>query len=291
VLKPRGNQIRSGKKITRKGRVGVLKQTGAKKPVARKLLLKLLGSRDNVQMTAASAVRVGQLFGISENNIRVTLNRLQSTKMLSLLDRGYYQLGKGGEKFAREINSWRDAESSLLPSWNESWIAVQTNMLSKSDKKQTRENERALKIVGLRKVFTDMYVRPANIAGGAAVVREKLCTLGLSKQAVVYCASEFDLKLQSKIRNLWNTEELEKQYKQGISDVEASLLRLPNLTLEEATFESFHVGDYALHQLVFDPLLPSPLTDEALRREFSELVKHYDDVGAQIWHRFLSLDQ
>ena len=105
MLKPCRNEIRSGKKITRKGRVGVLKQTGAKKPVARKLLLKLLGSRDNVQMTAASAVRVGQLFGISENNIRVTLNRLQSTKMLSLLDRGYYQLGKGGEKFAREINS------------------------------------------------------------------------------------------------------------------------------------------------------------------------------------------
>ena len=41
-----------------------------KKPNARKLLLKLLGSRDNIQMNASAAVRVGALFGISENNIR-----------------------------------------------------------------------------------------------------------------------------------------------------------------------------------------------------------------------------
>jgi len=260
-----------------------------KKPVARKLLLKLFGSRTKVKMDASSAVRVGRLFGISENNIRVTINRLHSQKMLSLVDRGYYQLGKRGESFARQINSWREAEESLLTEWHGDWIVVQTNMLAKSDKKQSRKNERALKIVGFKKVFSDMHIRPANIAGGAVKVRERLYMLGLSQQAVVFCASNFDFKLQSRTNKLWNTTELEQAYRNGINKLQGSLLRLPTLSLDEAMIESYEIGDSALHQLVFDPLLPSPLVNERLRDQFTQLVKHYDDVGAQIWHRFLSL--
>jgi phenylacetic acid degradation operon negative regulatory protein len=272
------------------GGKGKLNKVGTTKPVARKLLIKLLGSRKNVKMTASSAVRVGRLFDISENNIRVTINRLHSVGVLSLVDRGYYQLGKEGIVFAREINSWRDAETSLIPSWNGDWIVVHTNMLAKSDKKQARKNERALKIVGLKKLLPDMYIRPANIQGGAPVVRDKLQILGLSKQAVVFCAYDLDPKLHPRARTLWNTTELEKRYLQGICELKESLTRLPTLSLEEATKESFVIGDSALHQLVFDPLLPSPLINEPVRREFSHLVKHYDDVGAQIWHQFLSLD-
>ena len=269
---------------------GSLYKAETNKPVARKLLLKLLGSRDNVKMTASSAVRVGALFNISENNIRVTINRLHSAGVLSLVDRGYYQLGKKGVNFAREINSWRNAQTSLLPSWNGHWIVVHTHMLAKSDKKQARQNERALKILGLKKLLSDMYIRPANIQGGASVVREKLQALGLSQQAVVFCAFDLDSKLHLRTRKLWNTTELEQRYQQGVTELKESLNRLPTLSLEDATKESFEIGDNALHQLVFDPLLPSPLINESLRREFAELVKHYDDIGAQIWHQFLSLD-
>ena len=91
-----------------------------KKPNARKLLLKLLGSRDNIQMNASVAVRVGALFGISENNIRVTLTRLQSAQLISLVERGFYKLGDKGIRFANnkielcspgEASIW-DAEES-----------------------------------------------------------------------------------------------------------------------------------------------------------------------------------
>ncbi|WP_269519089.1 PaaX family transcriptional regulator [Alteromonas sp. BMJM2] len=261
-----------------------------KKPVARKLLLKLLGSRDNVKMSASSAVRVGALFNISENSIRVTINRLHSAGMLSLVDRGYYLLGKEGVNFAREINSWRNAETSLLPSWNGDWIVVHTHMLAKSDKKQARQNDRALKILGLKKLLPDMHIRPSNIQGGASVVREKLQALGLSQQAAVFCAFDLEPKLHLRAGKLWNTAELEQGYQQGVIELKESINRLPTLSLEDATTESFEIGDSALHQLVFDPLLPSPLINESLRREFAELVRHYDDIGAQIWHQFLSLD-
>ena len=77
------------------------------KPVPRRLLLKLLGSRSGIKMDAASAVRVGALFGITENNMRVTLTRLQAAKLLNLIDRGFYTLGQQGQTLAKEVGTWR----------------------------------------------------------------------------------------------------------------------------------------------------------------------------------------
>ena len=258
-----------------------------KKPVARKLLLKLLGSRDNIQMNASAAVRVGALFGISENNIRVTLTRLQSAQLITLVERGYYELSDKGIRFAKEIHQWREDEIGLEP-WQNDWIIVQTSTLPKSDKKQLRNNERALKLVGMRKLANDIYLRPNNFSGGVDGVRDKLYALGLSRKALVFSASDFDSKVQSKAMGLWRHLNLEALYKNGCSEIEESLARLPSLPLEEATKESYVIGDRALYHLVFDPLLPSPLVDVAMRERYRHLVKRYDDVGAQIWHHFLN---
>lgn len=263
-----------------------MQQIEEKKPIARKLLLKLLGSRDSIQMNASAAVRVGALFGISENNIRVTLTRLQSAQLISLVERGYYKLGDKGIRFAKEIHQWRDDESALVP-WQNNWVVAQTNTLPKSDKKQQRTNERALKLVGMRKLASDMYIRPNNFLGGAVEVRDKLHALGLSRKALVFSASDFDSKTQSKAMGLWSHLKLEALYEEGCNEIEKSLARLPSLPLEEATKESYVIGDRALYHLVFDPLLPSPLVDVTMRERFRNLVKEYDDIGAQIWHRFL----
>lgn len=257
-----------------------------KKPVARKLLLKLLGSRDDIQMNAATAVRVGALFGISENNIRVTLNRLHSANLLSLVERGYYQLGQKGKQFAGEINQWRNAES-LLTSWHNDWIVVQTSMLAKSDKKQQRHNTRALKLLGMQKLVNDMYVRPNNMKASVNEIRQKLLTVGLSKEALVFSACDFEQRIQQKACKLWQGERLEKHYREGIDKLQQSLDSLSTMPLEGALIASYEVGDNAIHDLVFDPLLPAPLVNASLREQYRELVKHYDDVGSQIWYQFL----
>ena len=258
-----------------------------KKPVARKLLLKLLGSRDNIKMNAGAAVRVGALFGISENNIRVTLTRLQSAQLITLVERGYYKLGDEGILFANKIHQWREDENGLVP-WQNDWVVAQTSTIPKSDKQQQRTNERALKLVGMRKLANDIYLRPNNFSGGAGEVRDKLYALGLSSKALVFSASDFDSKEHSKAMGLWSHLNLETLYKDGYSEIEESLTRLPSLPLEEATKESYVIGDRALYHLVFDPLLPSPLVDVALRERYRNLVKKYDDMGAQIWARFLN---
>ena len=258
-----------------------------KKPNARKLLLKLLGSRDNIQMNASVAVRVGALFGISENNIRVTLTRLQSAQLITLVERGFYKLGDKGIRFAKEIHQWREDEDGLVP-WQNDWVVAQTSTLPKSDKKQLRNNERALKLLGMRKLTNDVYLRPNNFSGGAGEVRDKLYTLGLSRKALVFSASDFDTKSHSRAMGLWSHLKLEALYKDGCIEIEESLARLTSLPLEEATKESYVIGDRALYHLVFDPLLPSPLADVAMRERYRNLVKRYDDAGAQIWHRFLN---
>ncbi|WP_421712315.1 PaaX family transcriptional regulator [Alteromonas abrolhosensis] len=264
-----------------------MQQIKEKKPVARKLLLKLLGSRDNIQMNASAAVRVGALFGISENNIRVTLTRLQAAQLITLVERGYYKLGDKGIRFAREIHQWRDDETNLVP-WNQDWVVALTNALPKSDKKQQRTNERALKLLGMTKLATDVFVRPNNLLGGASAVREKLHTLGLSSKVLVFSANNFDSKMQTKAMGLWSHLNLEALYQEGCNEIEESIARLSTLPLEEATKESYVIGDRALYHLVFDPLLPSPLVNVAMRERYRNLVKMYDDVGAEIWHRFLS---
>lgn len=258
-----------------------------KKPVARKLLLKLLGSRDNIQMNASAAVRVGALFGISENNIRVTLTRLQSAQLISLVERGYYKLGDKGIRFAKEIHQWREDENGLV-TWQDDWVVAQTSTLPKSDKKQHRNNERALKLMGMKKLANDVYLRPNNFSGGADEVRDKLYALGLSSKTLVFSANNFDSRTQSKAMGLWRHLNLETFYDEGCSEIEKSLARLPSLPLEEATKESYVIGDRALYNVVFDPLLPTPLVDVAMRERYRNLVKRYDDAGAQIWHQFLN---
>lgn len=264
----------------------VMTNNSSKKPVARKLLLKLLGSRDHIEMNAATAVRVGALFGISENNIRVTLNRLHSSNLLSLVERGYYKLGPEGKQFAAEINQWRHAEA-LLATWDNSWVAVHTGNLAKSDKKQQRHNARALKLLGMEMLANDLYIRPANLKASPKEIRQKLHNLGLSKHALVFNACDFDTSLNEKAHQLWKGQCLEQRYQEGITKLERCLETLTTLSIEDALIASYEAGDNAIHDLVFDPLLPSPLVNVELRKLYRELVMHFDDVGTQIWYQFL----
>ncbi|MCK7475465.1 MAG: hypothetical protein MZV49_22830 [Rhodopseudomonas palustris] len=43
------------------------------------------------------------------------------------------------------------------------------------------------------------------------------------------------------------------------------------------------IGDHAIRQLVFDPLLPDPLIDAALRRRYRDTVIAFDQQGRAIW--------
>ncbi|MDB2330666.1 PaaX family transcriptional regulator [Alteromonas sp.] len=267
----------------------MLAMENTEKPTPRRLLLKLFSSRNGVQMNASSAVRVGALFGISENNIRVTLTRLQSANLLQLVERGFYELGAEGKLLANEINAWPTVEATLC-SWREDWIAVLTNTLEKSDRKAKRARERAFKLTGMQEVSNDFYIRPNNVIGGVNELRKRLFSLGLDKRAMVFNTSQFSTPQEELNRRQWQSEALEEGYQKGLQAIQQSLVRLNSLPLEEAAKESYLVGDNALQQLVFDPLLPAPLVDVSLRKLYRAKVHEYDQAGAAIWQQFLALD-
>jgi len=43
------------------------------------------------------------------------------------------------------------------------------------------------------------------------------------------------------------------------------------------------LGRSAIHQVVFDPLLPLPWVDPDVRNQFFAVVRHFDQVGKVIW--------
>ena len=256
------------------------------KTVPRRLLLKLLGSRSGIKMDAASAVRVGALFGITENNMRVTLTRLQAADLLNLIDRGFYALGQQGQTLAKEVGAWRSIEQQV-GSWQGEWVGLLTHTQAKRDRKAQRVTARALKMLGMQAITNDFYLRPNNFSAGVGYVRTHLHSLGVDPSAPVFKVTQFDSDMEDKARGLWPVTELEARYQQGILDIEQALERLPKLSLKDAAKESYLVGDSALQQLVFDPLLPDPLINESLRQAFRAKVQEYDQLGEQIWLQFL----
>lgn len=256
-------------------------------PTPRQLLLKLLGTGKDEALDAASAVRAGALFGISTNNTRVALARLQAAGLIETVARGAYRLGTDGQALALEVSAWRTAEQSLC-TWNGGWVAVLTSAQGRSDRKELRARERALAFLGMHELDDGLYVRPDNFAGGVHYVRSRLLGLGLEAQVPVFKATHFDDEREAKARQLWNAQGLEQAYQEGQKQLEDSLSRLRKMPSEDAAREAYFLGDLAIRRLVFDPLLPAPLVSVANRQAYREAVNHYDAVGHQIWRDYLA---
>jgi phenylacetic acid degradation operon negative regulatory protein len=256
-------------------------------PTPRQLLLKLLGSDKDEELDAAGAIRACALFGISANNARVALARLQTSGLIEAVGRGSYRLGADGLALAQEVRAWRTAEQSLR-SWEGGWVAVLTATLGRSDRKELRARERALAMLGMQELDEGLYIRPDNFADGVPFIRDRLVSLGLDPKAPVFLATHLDEARETRARLLWDAHQLEQTYENGQRLMEKSLQRLRKLPLDEAAKEVYSLGDQILCQLVFDPMLPTPLVSVAMRQAFREAMRHYDEVGHQLWREFLS---
>ena len=256
-------------------------------PNARRVVLNLLRVAGGGALSAPEAIRAGALFGISDNSMRVTLARLSRADLVETPTRGVYRLGPAGRAVAADIAGWREAEARLRP-WEGRWVAAATGGLPRSDRKVLRTRGRALSMLGMRELDNGLYIRPDNFAGGVAAVRDRLAGLGLERQAAVFGADSFDAKRHERAMSLWRTEALVNAYRQGVGRLDAWAARAVALPLDVAARESFLLGDDAIRRIVFDPMLPAPLVDEAERRAFIDAAKRFDDLGRRIWDAFLA---
>lgn len=252
-------------------------------PNPRQLILKLLLAADAGELSARDAIAGAALFGIRENSVRVALVRLASAGLIEAAGRGSYRLGPNGTGLAADVATWPTAEQRVRP-WGEGWVAVHVGSLGRSDRVALRARDRALALLGLRELDRGFFVRPDNLVGGIAGVRERLLKLGLEEDAAVFQARELDPAREKRARALWDGKALTKSYRQSRQRLEKWLARAGELEPEVAARESFLLGSEAIRQIVFDPLLPEPLVDLAERRAFVATALQFDRAGRDIWH-------
>lgn len=114
-------------------------------------------------------------------------------------------------------------------------------------------------------------------------LRTRLHRLGLESQAVVIVASELSDKRKSQARKLWDADTLNASYRQIRERLEHSIAKLDELHREDASRETFLLGEAAVRQIIYDPLLPAPLINENERRQCLACVHRYARIGHEIW--------
>lgn len=251
----------------------------------RSLLLELLLASGSEPLPVRHAVAAGALFGIRENNVRVTLARLAAQHMTVATERGAWRLGPTAQGLAQDVASWRRITQRLRP-WKGQYVAVHAGALARSDRAAFRRRERALHLLGFAELQRDFYLRPDNIEADVAAVRQRLHGLGLEPHAVVCGCSSFDASTEAAIQDLWDGAALELAYRATRQQLQRWLAAAPRLPIEQAARESFFLGGAAIRQLLFDPLLPESMVDAALRQAFIDSVHAFDDAGRAIWKRF-----
>lgn len=248
----------------------------------RHLIVRLLQAEPGRAISVQEAIAAGALFGIQANSIRVAISRLSADGHIASADRGLYTLGPNAARRAETLSRWRQSLDRLAP-WHGTWFGVHCGALGRADRNAVRHRERALELAGCRTLAPGLLVRPANLAGGVDAFRDWLAELGLEAAAVVCELSGLSREDDGRARGLWPTEALDAGYRKTAEQLHGWLQRHQQLDADVAARESFVIGDAAIRQLLFDPLLPAQWLDHAARKRFFDLLLAFDDAGHDIW--------
>src|SRR5260221_3805434 len=148
---------------------------------AKRIVLELVSASPEHEGSSAALVACGDLLGISENNVRVTLVRLVAGGTLETSSRGTYRLAASA--ITRHVTAWRELEK-LVRRWDGGWACVQ--LQPPTDRAAARHRARALKLLGFRTLVRSLDVRPDNLAGGVPALRERLVELGPGRPSIVF---------------------------------------------------------------------------------------------------------
>jgi len=260
----------------------------SRSPSAKSFVLDLLSTLRRGAMPVRALVESAALFGIAEGSVRVALSRLLGAGLVERDERGLYRLGSAAAPVSRRVATWRDLDARLRP-WSGGWIGVfDARTATTTSRALQRRSERALRLSGFRSLTRGLSVRPDNLAGGVARLREELAALGLAPGAVVCEMRELDPVSDARARKLWDAEELLAVYRRHRQQLDVSTRRLRGREAEVAMVESFRVGGAVLRLLAHDPLLPEPIVVAAERSALVAAMRDYDAIGRASWSGFLS---
>lgn len=259
-------------------------------PTAKALIQTLLLAAEGEAYPSRQLVAAGALFGVSENNIRVALVRLQAEGLAEAVGRGSYRLGQAASSLGRAVSAWREVESRLRP-WPGHYIGVHVGALTRSDRPALARRQRALHMMGLREVDKGLFVRPDNLQGGVAQCREQLLALGLDPQAWVFSLQEACGDLRDQIPRLWDVLHLSQSYRDTHQQLSRWLANQAQLSPDQAAREAYLLDRPAVRQVVWDPLLPDEWVDGPARAAMFATVRDFDAAGRSIWWRFFQFSE
>lgn len=131
----------------------------------------------------------------------------------------------------------------------------------------------------------EIHIRPNNLQADLSGIRNRLQRLGLEKEALILLAQALETSTEARARQLWDGLELNQTYQQCREQLEKWLTHYDQLDMESAAREAFLLGNAAIRKMVYDPLLPEPLVDVQARKACLDAVKHFDQVGHDIWRK------
>lgn len=248
------------------------------------LILNLLMAAEGDELEAHEAVSACALFGVRANSVRVALVRLNAAGLLEAAGRGSYRLGPQATELAQELSLWKQSENRVKP-WEGTWLMVYTGELGRSNKPAMNRRLRALNLAGFQPLGRDIHLRPDNLTENMAELGLRLRRLGLESEAMLWKAQALEPELEAQARTLWNGSALNAQYRDTEQKIRRWLEKMPGLDMEEAARESFLLGNAAIRQMIYDPLLPAPLVDVEARRTCLAAVHEIDQVGHSIWQK------
>jgi phenylacetic acid degradation operon negative regulatory protein len=253
-------------------------------PAARNLILELLSTlRDGSAMPVGALIEAGALFGLSGNNVRVSIARLLAGGQIARDERGHYRLGDKSRAVGRKVRSWRGLNRRTRK-WSGAWIAVHAGAAGRAER---AARARALRLLGFAELRPAFWVRPDNLAASVDEVRDELRSLGLPGADLVFAVRDLDAQSEERARGLWDVRELSRRYRELLRGIDRSSTRLAKLSAGEAMVESFNVGGRALRHLIIDPLLPEEIHPTAEREALFAAMTEYDRRGRLAWAELL----
>ena len=233
-------------------------------------LLRTYGARGT---TTANLLAAGQLFGFSQNQLRVNLSRLVGRGLVEQLSRGQYRIAPNSAPVNTLADSWRDGESRLRD-----WNGTSFNIVScpQSDSRSVW----SLETLGFIEVHDGFWTRPDNLS---IDIVSTLFSLGLTEHAWVAIHGELSEQHVRYVQSRYQVNEFNQRYQDLYERLDQSLQLLPQLAIEDAMRESFMLGGEAIQLLAKDPLLPPAWMPVEPRTRVREIMSRYDTMGKRIW--------
>lgn len=235
-------------------------------------------------MRAAALARRAAVLGVDAAAMRVALGRLVRERIVRSPARGSYAIGELGQAMNALARGWREGEARVRP-WEGRWLVVSVDHLGRTDRRQLRLRERALRLGGFARADSGLWVRADNLAQSLGDTAARLEALGLDAGALFLGDATARAADDAAFRALWPRSVIEAGYRHWIAELAASEARLATLDRDAAARETLLLGQAVIRAINLDPLLPDALVDTALRARLTAAMRRYDDTGRACWAR------